>query len=306
MSNLPQHPGETSAVASARPIGRFSLDALASVLASAGLGLLVWMGVSLALLQVRSDALSSLRNLQYTGLILGMALAATGVINLRACPAATGVKWRQRSSAVLVLTLACALATLLLLIVPAWLPGWTALTAALLAIGSICTLLSLGMGRSEGAHPGWQRSLVAPNFLAYALLAGIGLLFALIALKWPEQRLLFAPAPSLLTLVLIVAASKTVYWRENGGLRVPVAGLQPSWALPLRATVLVLLAVVPALLIGAMLLWPQLMPRAGWCLVALSVLAGGYLERQLLSAEALSAGDTGRPGLSPISHKPEQ
>lgn len=286
MSNLPQPPAAAPATTTAPWIGRFSLDALASALAGAGLGLLVWMGVSLALLQIRSGALADLRNLQHTGLVLGGVLAAACLINLRACPAASGVNWRQLTAAALVLTLAASVATLILLMVPAALPGWTALTAILLGVGAVCTVFGLGLCRIEGSRQDWRRQMVVPSFLAYALLAGAGLLFALIALKWPGQRLLSAPTPSLLTLLTMTAASKTVYWMENGGWRASVPGLPASWALPLRVAVLALLAVVPALLIGAMLLWPQLMPRAGWCLIALSVLAGGYLERQLLAAEA--------------------
>ena len=146
---------------------------------------------------------------------------------------------------------------------------------------------------TEG-HVNWQRQMVAPGFLAYALLAGATLLFALIALKWPGQGLLSMPAVSLVTLAVMVAATKVLYWSENGSLRAGVQGLADHLALPLRVAILALLAVLPALLALALVLWPGLFPRTGWSLVALSILAGGYLERQLLAAEAATPRDASK------------
>lgn len=279
-------------------IRRFSLPALASALAGAGLGLLVWMGISVALLQARSGELATLRSLQYSGLLLGGALTLASLVSLRASPTASGIKWRQITAGTLALTLASAVAVLILLSLTAATPGWTALCAALLSIGAIATTLGLGMCAISSGHANWQRQMVVPGCLAYALLAGATLLFALIALKWPGQRLLSMPAVSLLTLVVMVAATKVLYWSENGSLRAGVDGLAQAWALPLRVAILALLAVIPLLLTIALVRWPGFFPQAGWSLVALSVLAGGYLERQLLVAEADTPREPPKPAAS--------
>ena len=65
-------------------IRRFSLQALASALAGAGLGLFVWMGISVALLQANSGNLVALRSLQHTGLVIAGLLTLASLVNLRA------------------------------------------------------------------------------------------------------------------------------------------------------------------------------------------------------------------------------
>ena len=279
-------------------IGRFSLPALASALAGAGLGLLAWTGISVALLQVRSDQLAALRSLQYSGLLLGGVLTLASLVSLRASPTASGIKWRQITAGLLALTLALAVAVLIVFSLSAVSAGWTAVCAVLLSLGAVATTFGLGICAISSGHATWQRQMVVPGFLAYALLAGAALLFALIALKWPGQGLLSMPAVSLLTLVVMVAATKVLYWSENGSLHADVQGLPPSWALPLRMLILVLLAVIPLLLTIVLVRWPGVMPQAGWCLVALSVLAGGYLERQLLMAEADTPREPPKPAAS--------
>ena len=115
-------------------------------------------------------------------------------------------------------------------------------------------------------------------------------------------------AVSLVTLAVMVAATKVLYWSENGSLRAGVQGLADNLALPLRVVILALLAVIPALLTLALVLWPGFFPRTGWSLVALSILAGGYLERQLLAAEAATPRDPPKqtPAAKQKSGKTEQ
>ena len=289
-------------------IRRFSLQALASALAGAGLGLFVWMGISVTLLQASSGNLMALRSLQHTGLVVAGLLTLASLISLRACPTASGIKWRQITAGALVLTLASAIAVLILLSLKTPTPGWTALCAALLSLGAIATTLALGMCATTNGHANWQRQMVAPGFLAYALLAGATLLFALIAMKWPGQGLLSMPAVSLATLAVMAAATKVLYWSENGGLRTGVEGLADNLALPLRVAILALLTVIPLLLTLALVLWPGFFPRTGWSLVALSILAGGYLERQLLAAEAVTPREAHKQKATPKEKpgKPEQ
>ena len=132
-------------------IRRFSLQALASALAGAGLGLFVWMGISVALLQANSGNLVALRSLQHTGLVIAGLLTLASLVNLRACPTASGIKWRQITAGALVLTLASAVAVLILLSLRTPTPGWTALCAALLSIGAIAT--TLGPYGRDGITP---------------------------------------------------------------------------------------------------------------------------------------------------------
>ncbi len=270
-----------------------SPHALASALSAAGLGLLIWLGVSVALLQGGSTEIVLLRSMQRTGLWLACALALCGVVALRAAPAnAAGSRWRRTGAVTLAVTLVAAAALIALLTRDKPDPGWVAVAATLLSLSAVCAVLAAGMGMAARGRAAWRQQMVAPNFLAYALLAGAALLFAVIALKWPGQGLLSAPAPSLIMLLVVMAALKLMYWFENGGLRAPAQGLSEADALRLRLLTLALLALAPLLLAAMLFLWPSLLPRLGWCLIALLVLAGGMLERQLLLAEAGGA----RPG----------
>lgn len=277
-------------------IRRFSLSALASCLSAAGLGWLLWLGISVALLQGRGGDMVLLRSVQHTGLLIACALALFAVVTLRNAPAHTNaVRWRWASIAAGGLALVSTVALMFLLTRRPPDPGWTALFAALMSVGAIATVLCLGMYSAAGGRVAWKRQMVVPNALAYALLAGAALLFALLALKWPSQGLLATPAPSLITLAMVVAASKILYWYENGGLRAKLNGYSDLYAFRMRLLVLALLAGLPLLITFILLLWPQFAPRLGWCAVALSILGGGYLERQLLAAEA---------GASPVAVDP--
>ena len=133
---------------------------------------------------------------------------------------------------------------------------------------------------------------MAPGCLAYALLAGAALLFALIAIKWPSQQMLSAPALSMVMLLVVTGALKLLYWFENGGMRASIAGHSAEQALRMRLAVLALLVLVPLLLCAGLMLWPNLAAKTGWCLVALAVLAGGYQDRRLLAVEAGPASAT--------------
>lgn len=257
--------------------------ALCAVSASAGLGLLVWLGISIALLQGRGADMALLRSMQHDGLIMAGLLALLAIVALRATPA---TRWRAICIASLALTLVSAATLLALLTAEMFDPGWMAVAAALLTLGALTAVLATGMVQAANGRPGWRQQMVPPNTLAYALLAGSALLFALLALKLPGQGLLSAPAPSLIMLLLVMAALKLLYWFENGGLRTAAGNYTASESLRLRLLVLAVLAVVPLLLACAAFTWPQAAPRLGWWLIAVSVLAGGVLEQVLLAAEA--------------------
>lgn len=268
-------------------IGKLSWTALAATLASAGLGLLLWLGISIALLQGSGTAMVPLRSMQCTGLLFACVLTLAAVYNLRsAAPNANGRRWRQSAISALVLALAAAVALLVLLTRRPPDAGWVSIAAALLSLGAIGAVLALGMSAAASGRPQWRQQLVAPGCLAYALLAGAALLFALIAIKWPGQGVFSAPAPSMIMLLVVMGALKLLYWFENGGMRARVADHPGEEALRMRLWVLALLVLVPLLLCAGLILWPGLAPRAGWCVIALAVLAGGYCDHQLLTAEA--------------------
>ncbi|HEY5971051.1 MAG TPA: hypothetical protein VIT22_03605 [Pseudoxanthomonas sp.] len=264
-------------------LGTLPSHALASVLSACGLGLLIWLGISIAMLQGRSAELAALRSMQQSGLMIACVLALAGIVNMRV-PA--GGKWRRVGMMALAMALVFAVAVMRLLAGQRPDPGWLFMASALMSIGAVTAVLAAGMAMAASGRQSWRSQMVAPNFLAFALLAGATLLFALIAMKWPGQDLLSAPTPSLVMLVVVVAALKLLYWFENGGLHARVAVLSDKDAPWLRLAALALLALFPLLLTGILALWPQLVPRAGWCLIALSVVAGGCLERRLLAAEA--------------------
>lgn len=268
-------------------IGKLSWMALATSLACAGLGLLLWLGISIALLQGSGTEMIPLRSMQRTGLLLACALSLAAVYSLHSASSnASGARWQRLAIVALVLALAASAALMVLLTRQSPDAGWVSIAAALMSLGAIGTILALGMLIAAGGRPQWRQQMVAPNSLAYALLAGAALLFALIAIKWPGQGVFSAPAPSMIMLLVVMGALKLLYWFENGGMRARVADHPGEEALRMRLWVLALLVLVPLLLCAGLILWPGLAPRAGWCVIALAVLAGGYCDHQLLTAEA--------------------
>lgn len=268
-------------------IGKLSWAALAAALASAGLGLLIWLGISIALLQGGGAEMVLLRSMQHSGLLFACVLTLAAVYDLRHAPSnASGTRWRRLTLLALFLALSSAVALTMLLTRRPPDAGWVSIAAALLSLGAIGTVLALGMLIATTGRPEWRQQLVAPSCLAYALLAGAGLLFALIAIKWPGQEMLSAPAPSMLMLLVVMGSLKLLYWFENGGMRTEVADHSGPDALRLRLAVLALLVLVPLLLCAGLILWPNLAPKTGWCVMALAVLAGGYKDRKLLATEA--------------------
>ena len=274
-------------------MSRYTWQALCAVLSYAGLGLSIWLGISIALLQGRGADMVLLRSMQHDGLVVAGLLALLALVTLRKAPA---TRWRTINLASLLLTLAATAALLVLLAAKAFDPGRTAIAAALLTVGALTVVLAAGLLKAATGREGWRQQMVPPNALAYALLAGSALLFALLALKWPGQGLLSAPAPSLIMLLLVMAALKLLYWFENGGLRIAAGHYTATESLRLRLLVLGVLVLVPLSLACAAFTWPQAAPRLSWWLIAVSVLAGGVLEQMLLTVEASGQSDatTGR------------
>ena len=268
-------------------IGKLSWAALATTLASAGLGLLLWLGISIALLQGGGAEMVLLRSMQHTALLFACVLTLAAAYSLYAASSnASGARWRQLAIVALLLALAATAALMVLITRRPPDAGWTSIAAALASLGAIGAVLALGMLATATGRPQWRQQLVAPGYLAYALLAGAALLFALIAIKWPGQAMVSAPAPSMIMLLVVMGALKLLYWFENGGLRAQVAALPGADAMRMRLVVLALLVLLPLMLCTGLILWPELAPKTGWCAIAVAVLAGGYRDQQLLAAEA--------------------
>lgn len=284
---------------------KLSWAALAAALASAGLGLLLWLGISIALLQGSGTEMIPLRSMQHTGLLLACVLTLAAVYSLRCASSnVSGMRWRQLAIVTLVLALASSVALMVLLARKSPDAGWVSIAAALSSLGAIGAVLALGMLIATAGRPEWRQQLVAPGYLAYALLAGAALLFALVAIKWPSQQMLSAPALSMVMLLVVMGALKLLYWFENGGLRTQIAHRPGQEALRMRLSALAWLVLVPLLLCVGLMLWPQLAPRTGWCVIALVVLAGGYRNHHLLVAEAgLQSPDNPSPATVPAPEK---
>lgn len=260
-----------------------SLQAVYLAVSLPGLGLLVWLGTSIALLQGGLPEMEALRAMQARSVMLAMVLSLPAALVIRSLP---GSPWRRASVAALLLALAAAGFILAGLRGQLADPGWVAIGAALMCIGAIATTLAIGMGVSTRSAGPWRSQLVAPGLLAHALLAGSAVLFALIAMGWPERGLLASPAASMALLVVVAGAIKQLYWHENGGLRAAGGQLGPSSALQMRLAVILALVVLPLLLAGVVAAWPGAAARWCWWLIAASVVAGVYLDQRLLQFEA--------------------
>lgn len=259
------------------------LSAAGSALSMAGLGMMVWLGISIALLQGRGTEMALLRSIQRDALLLALVLAVLAAPWLHAAAVA---RWRRASLAVLCVALAANVVLLVLLARQPVDPGWTAVAAALLGLAAIAALLLHGASLASTGAGGWRAQMVPPNRLAQALLTGAALMYAVLALRWPAGGPLGSPAPSLIMLLLVALALKLLYWFENGGLRVGIDGLPQAAALAVRLRVLALMAGLPLPIACALLWWPQLDSPAVWGALVASLLVGSTLEQRLLLQEA--------------------
>ncbi len=302
---------------------------LFTTLSGAGYGLLAWLGVSIALLSTRGPVAAALASVQLTGLALGLALATLGLLcslahlgqPQRAWRALTQwrTSWLSREGvlALLVAVPALAIASMLL-----WMPASASRAALLAVLGGLLALLALAtvactamIYASLKPVPAWRHPLVLPVYLLFALLTGLGLLFALmVALlgstdAWP----MLATLAALGGLLLLV---KGVYWHQVARAGLP-ATRGDAIGLPGRVTTvfeaphteanyitremvftlarrhtLRLRVVTGAAVLGLPLLALGLSaagllpPLAALLLATLGTLAGAFVERWLFFAEA--------------------
>lgn len=199
-----------------------------TTLSGAGYGLLAWLGVSIALLNLRGQVLPALTGVQLAALLLGLLLSTVGLLfslghlgkPLRAWRAFSQwrTSWLSREGVMSIVTLLPALAVGALLL---WnRPGPT--TAPLLAVlGMVLALCALAtvvctamIYASLKPIPAWRHPLVVPVYLLFALLTGLALLFALMLAMLGNQG-----AGTMLVTLAIVAgllvALKWLYWYET-------------------------------------------------------------------------------------------
>jgi len=230
-----------------------------------GLGMLIWAGISTALLQGRGDALLSLRPLQYRALGGAAALIAVVALQLLLQPAALRSRWRPHALATLGLALLADLVLLVLLGADRRSPGLVSvfgMIACIAALGSVgLVTLATEVSRSQ-----W----LLPAQLALALLGGAVLFFSLMAWLSPGDMGASSATSSLLLLTGIAAALMLAGWLGEGGL-LPPARYRLRWI------ALGLLVIAP-LLLKAWLLLGSTLPRGIWWLAALAVAAALLLE----------------------------
>jgi sulfite dehydrogenase (quinone) subunit SoeC len=198
-----------------------------TTLSGAGFGLLLWLGLSIALLHANAAAMQGLYPLQMWSLLLGLALAVAGLVSSLGHLGKPGRAWRALSQwrtswlsregvlALATMLPALAIGALLLFVAPgpdrAMLLGMAGLVLALLALATVaCTAMIYA---SLPPIPAWRHPLVLPVYLLFAMLAGLALLFLLMALLQPggaDARMMLG---SLAVLGVLVAAAKWLYWR---------------------------------------------------------------------------------------------
>lgn len=249
--------GEPSTAAASRARA-IALDLLTAA-GFAGLGLLVWRGLSDTLLRVRGLDLPALHALQHATLLTGGLLALACLPSLLRAPSPM---IRRIGGVLLICTwgLACA---------AGWWPamqshaGSTALAAAVIpALLCTCALATLAR---LAALPG-EPSLLLPARMAQALQTGAMLFFATMMAHWQGYLQDSSASASLLLLTAMAGALLLALWRPRPG----------------QAAARVALAALAAILLAPLLLHVLLTVQPGphrreWWLALAIVLAGQAL-----------------------------
>lgn len=253
-------------------------------LTGAGLGLLMWSGMTTALLQLRPEATSTLHQLQLLGLVVGVVFVAAGLLAQRlARPVAPTAPRRAR--VLVVITLAIAALLLVLLVAGAW----TTLGPLLVALGLLLLLAAFGTvaaiasGYAGPAAPApWQQPLVLPVHLLLAMSTGLAVLYVLmdrLFVSGNDGRTMLA---TLTGLGACLALCKGLYWRAVD--RLPASGIAPPPFRGARVAVLGLAAGAP-LLCWLLALTGIVPPLAPLLLAALALLGAAALEHRLFLDE---------------------
>jgi len=209
-----------------------------TTLSGAGYGLLVWLGISVMLLQARGSMAPQLASMQLIAAATGVVLVTVGLLcslghlgkPQRAWRAMSQwrTSWLSREGVLALLTYLPTLAMAVLL----WRGVKTPDAAALLAlVGMATTLLSLAtiactamIYASLKPIPAWTHPLVLPGYLLFALLGGAALLFVLMLWRLPAGGAETGLSNILAVLGVLAAVLKLIYWRETDRDRLPSRG----------------------------------------------------------------------------------
>lgn len=265
-------------------------------LSAAGLGLLMWSGMTTALLQREPGGAAALHALQLVGVLLGAALHASGMA-LQRFPR-TAARPRLQASR-LARMLAWASLGIAVALGGVWLTGaWprrdlvlAALGVALLGTAFAAVAVSAGAYARSPAPPAWTQPLVVPVHLLFAMSTGLALMYLLmdrLFVSGSDSRTMLA---TLTGLGICVALCKALYWRALD--RTPAAGATPRSVSHARLAVLALVAGTP--LLGWMLALPGGLPAFALLLaVAAALFAATVLEHRLFLDEGVTS--PGTPG----------
>lgn len=199
-----------------------------TALSGAGFGLLLWLGVSIALLHGNNEVMRAMQPLQLWALGLGALLAVAGLLSSLAHLGQPQRAWRALSQwrtswlsreGVLAIASFVPVAAIgvLLLLLPEPGPGRaialgaSGLLLAALALATVaCTAMIYA---SLPPIPAWRHPLVVPVYLLFAMLSGLALLFALMSALLPVDADAGGMLAILLFLALLLVAAKWLYWR---------------------------------------------------------------------------------------------
>jgi len=258
-------------------------------LSAAGLGLLMWSGMTTALLQLRPPGSSALHQLQLIGMLLGSALLVCGMLIRRAAPAPrlpTAPPGR-RTRLLVWTTLGISVVLCALLIFGAWMRGGVGLAVLgvvqmLAAFGAVAAMAS--DHARPPSPPAWQQPLVLPVHLLLAMSTGLALLYLLmdrLLVSGSDGRTMLA---TLTGLGACLALCKLVYWRAIDR-QAPAAALPRPGRGP-RVAVVALAAGVP--FAGWLLALSGTLPASALLVMAASgVCAAALLEHRLFLGEAV-------------------
>ncbi|WP_159677624.1 hypothetical protein [Luteimonas sp. 9C] len=254
-------------------------------LTGAGLGLLMWSGMTTALLQLRPGTPSTLHQLQLLGLLSGWILVAAGTLAGRADRVPPGVPRAARRLRLATLAGAALLCVLLALAgsttpAPAPLLVGLGLLSVLAAFG---TVAAMAHGFAGPAAPApWRQPLVLPVQLLLAMSTGLALLYVLmdrLFVSGPDSRTMLA---TLTGLGVCLALCKGLYWRAVD--RMPHPGAAVPAQRTARIAMLALAAGAPALtwLLALSRQLPSWLPLL---LAACALGAAAALEHRLFLGE---------------------
>lgn len=210
-----------------------------TTLSGAGYGLLVWLGISVTMLQARGPMAAQLTSMQMIAGALGVILVTVGLLfslghlgkPQRAWRAMSQwrTSWLSREGVLSLLTYLPAVAMVLLL----WRGVNTPDASAMLAVaGMATTFLALAtiactamIYASLKPIPAWTHPLVLPGYLLFALLGGAALLFLLMLWRLPDDGAGAGLSKILAVLGVLAALLKLLYWRETDrGDKLPTRG----------------------------------------------------------------------------------